>query len=87
VLISRESGLGRLLSDVVSDGERATPREVLTTAGDDAEVAQAWGTAITDRFLNPNEAFARAAAVRRQLLAATSWDAALAEILAELGLT
>lgn len=82
VLVSRESGVGRMLEELLTDGDRRTPREVLSVAGPDDEIAAIWGEAVYDRVANPVEAFARAANVRDELQAAgTTWPRAVKALL------
>ncbi|HEV7772655.1 MAG TPA: glycosyltransferase [Conexibacter sp.] len=86
VLVSRESGLARLLHQMVSDGERSTPREILPVSGDVTEIAEIWGDAIYEKLVDPTAAFQRAADVRRQLAASIGWSEAVRRLLDSLGL-
>lgn len=85
-LVSRESGIGRLLLETVTDEERPYPHEVLPVMGPEDEVVKAWGEAIYRKLVEPQAAFRRAAEVRHQLAAVTSWEDAVTRILSALGL-
>lgn len=86
VLVSRDSGVGRVLREIVVDGERGEPREVVPVSRDDNEVAQVWGDAIYERLVDPESAFRRAADVRRQLDQGMNWSQTVGLLLAGLGL-
>ncbi len=81
VLVSRESGLARLLAEIVTDGERAFPREILSVSGDENALVELWGNAIHDALIDPEAAFARAANIRCRIDAATGWDSAVENLL------
>jgi glycosyltransferase involved in cell wall biosynthesis len=74
VLVSRDSGVGRTLRELVVDGERGEPREVVPVSGDDDEAAQVWGDAIYEQLVDPQSAFKRAADVRQQLDQGMNWS-------------
>jgi D-inositol-3-phosphate glycosyltransferase len=86
VLVSRESGLGHLLCEIVTDGERPIPHEVLPVIGDEDEIIGIWADAIYEKLVDPKAAFERAAAVRRQIIEQVSWSAVIDEILQALEL-
>jgi len=81
VLVSRESGIGRMLRLVVDDADRLEPREVLPVAGEDNEIADIWGDRIYETLIDPRAAYAHAADVREQLLQKTSWYSTIRELL------
>ena len=87
VLISRESGLGRVLREVVTDGERSQPREILPVPGSPDEAAEIWGDALYELLVDPEAAFGRAADLRAQLAAKMDWRRAVQGLLGGLGLS
>jgi D-inositol-3-phosphate glycosyltransferase len=87
VLVSRESGVGRLLKELVTDGERPAPRELISVRGGDDDVARTWGDAIYGCLVDPAAAFARAAAVRTELEMKVTWAAAVSQLVDALGLS
>lgn len=80
VLVSRESGVGRLINEVAKDGDRVSCREVLPIAGPDDEVVEAWGDAIHSVLIDPRAAYERAAELRSQIAETTTWDKAVGAI-------
>ncbi|SNY74092.1 glycosyltransferase family 4 protein [Paractinoplanes atraurantiacus] len=84
VLVSVESGLAQMIASMFTD--EARPPEILPTRGVDADVEKIWTTALTNTLADPHRAFQRAAQFREQIGARASWDAAIAELLARLGL-
>lgn len=86
VLVSRESGIGRMLRVLVDDADRLEPREVLPTAGEETKIAAVWGDRIYETLVDPKAAYARAADVRAQLLEKTSWKETVRVLLEALGI-
>lgn len=81
VLVSRESGLARLLAEAVSDGERDQPREIVPVAGSEDEIVKLWGDAIYETLVDPAMAFRRAAFVRDAIESKVSWNATAVQLL------
>ena len=86
VLISRESGLGRMLRETLTDGDRPEPREVVRVSLDDNEATRVWGKAIYEQLVDPHAAFSRAAKLRGQVSSAMSWGETVKLLLENLGL-
>jgi glycosyltransferase involved in cell wall biosynthesis len=85
VLISRESGLGRALREVVVDAERSEPREILPVAAPIDETAEIWGDALYEILVDPEAAFQHAQTLRREIAEEMRWDLVAQQILEALG--
>ncbi|MFF5077548.1 glycosyltransferase family 4 protein [Actinoplanes sp. NPDC000266] len=83
VLVSEESGLARMIGSLLTGEDR--PPGILPTRGADADVESIWATALTGVLGDPVGAFQRAARLRGQLSARTSWKSTIAELLRQLG--
>lgn len=81
VLVSAESGLARLLTELSEPG---STKEVLPVHASPSEVASAWGDALYSVLANPSSAFARARTLREVLLAKTAWSSTVADLLTAL---
>ncbi|GIM97367.1 glycosyltransferase family 4 protein [Paractinoplanes toevensis] len=86
VLITQESGLAMMLTDLARANRLDPPREVVSVQGTAEDVAKRWADKIEEVLTRPQEAFARAAALRQQTLAEVSWDRTVAELLGRLGI-
>lgn len=86
VLVSRESGVGRMLLNVAMDAGRPNPRGVLATGGLEEDVVASWGEAIYELLVDPAAAFARATELREQIKGEMSWPKAVAAVVDHLGL-
>lgn len=72
VLITRNSGLAQMVSDVLGDQH---PPEVLAIDGaDDSVIAADWGEALYENFVNPAKAFERAKDLRTQIDSKLTWS-------------
>ncbi|MEU8401631.1 glycosyltransferase [Nonomuraea sp. NPDC048892] len=78
VLVSRRSGLGALLRQVLPADDAA--RIVIPVHDDDTDVRN-WGDAIASVLDNADAAFARASRVRRVLAERCTWSSAAAKVL------
>jgi glycosyltransferase involved in cell wall biosynthesis len=84
ILVSRESGIGRVLRDVVVDGERTQPREILPVLGSVDEIAEIWGDALYEVLVDPKAAFRHAAELRDEIAPKMDWSVAVQKLLRSL---
>jgi D-inositol-3-phosphate glycosyltransferase len=87
VLVSRDSGVGRILREVSVDGERPAPREVISVRETEENITRLWADAIYDCLVDPLAAFRRAAQLREQVASEMTWAVASAQLLDALGLS
>jgi glycosyltransferase involved in cell wall biosynthesis len=87
VLISEESGLADMLTELVKDDENDRPRVILPVRGDPDTIRARWSDEIGRVLANPRECFERAARIRETILAEVSWARTVSALLAELGIT
>jgi glycosyltransferase involved in cell wall biosynthesis len=85
VLVSNESGLGTLLRETLE--QEQAKRIVIPITGDPKDDSEAWARAIEGILHDREAAFTRAGEVRALLASQKSWAAAIANLLAKLGLT
>jgi D-inositol-3-phosphate glycosyltransferase len=86
VLITQESGLAMMLTQLAEQKGLDPPREVVSVQGRPEEIEKRWADKIEEVLSRTQEAFARAVVLREQILEEISWDRTVAELLEVLGI-
>jgi D-inositol-3-phosphate glycosyltransferase len=86
VLISEESGLAIMLSDLARNNKLDPPPEVVSMQGRPGEVTARWADTIDQVLKRPKAAYARAAELRQHILDHVGWDRTTADLLQRLDL-